>query len=177
MSHNKYAGIIRYFLMRKETEEDWPEWVDGFIYDLSEYLSNLEREKGININEREILIEIRDKINNFLSQDEGELQHIGTFYGESGKYDLYLYPKSTEKSVSWYEADEYCKNLGGSLPTIGELQFIYGNDLYQTFEHSNYWSSTEHSDDRAYYYGFSSGFVFDALKDLSNYVRAVERYY
>lgn len=121
------------------------------------------------------LLEIKNQIDELLN--EGELQFIGTFYGDQGKYELYLFPKSTEKCLNWYDAKEHCKLLGGELPTIGELQYIFDNDLSKTFEQCYNWSSIEHSSTKAYSYFFFNGFMNIFTKDHIFYVRPVKRYY
>lgn len=116
---------------------------------------------------------IRDQIDELLN--ERELQYIGTFYGEQGKYELYLFPKSTEKYCDWYDAKQYCESLGGELPTIEELQYIDDNELDQTFGYKIYWSSINHNSEKTYKFSFINGSVSDYNKHISGYVRPVKR--
>lgn len=126
-------------------------------------------------NVRTKLEQIKNQIDELLNQEE--LTFVGTFYGVQGKYELYLLPKSTEKILNWYDAKGYCELLGGDLPTVGELQFIYDSDLSKTFEDHNYWSSIGHNSAKAYNCYFGNGNVVEHGTYTTLCVRAVRRYY
>ena len=73
-----------------------------------------------------------------------------------------------------YPARDYCKSIGGRLPTIDELQCIYTNRAsFGSFEAGNYWSSTEYSETYARFVYFSSGSVNSNGKTNDGYVRCV----
>ena len=73
-----------------------------------------------------------------------------------------------------YPARDYCKSIGGRLPTKDELNCIYTNRAsFGSFASSNYWSSTEVSTTYAWFQGFSTGNQNNNYKASSYYVRCV----
>jgi hypothetical protein len=78
-------------------------------------------------------------------------------------------------NFSDYPARQACKNIGGRLPTITELQCIYANqsDFNDNFGASGYWSSTEYSETYAWYRNFSTGSEYSSNKTYAYYVRCV----
>lgn len=78
---------------------------------------------------------------------------------------------------SLYPARNVCKNIGGRLPTLSELQCIYTNravyDDYGAFVGNIYWSSTETSTANAYLVNFYNGNTHSNGKTNSTYVRCV----
>jgi len=73
-----------------------------------------------------------------------------------------------------YTAREACKQKGGRLATISELQSIYTNRAqFGSFAADNYWSSTEYSATLAYNVNFSTGATNYYGKASSYYVRCV----
>ncbi len=73
-----------------------------------------------------------------------------------------------------YPARDYCKSIGGRLPTIDELECIYNNRAsFGSFGAGYYWSSTEYSETNARGVGFSSGSVLSNNKTSTYYVRCV----
>jgi predicted lipoprotein with Yx(FWY)xxD motif len=107
----------------------------------------------------------------------------------------------TDKSVTWKEAKELCKDNGGRLPTIEELKEVVtdcggtvtkdwesniadknkANERYQScykekgFKSSYYWSSSTIKGNEYYVWivAFDNGNVNGSTKDYSSYVRCV----
>mgnify|MGYP000710612679 CR=1 FL=1 len=78
-------------------------------------------------------------------------------------------------NFSNYPARNYCKSIGGRLPTITELQCIYANRAsFGSFGSGNYWSSTEDSGTYARNVNFTDGSVNDNSKTGMSYVRCVK---
>jgi len=111
-------------------------------------------------------------IENYTS--EREFKKVGELYGEKGKYALYLAPKETEKELTWNVAMEYCKSLGGELPTLGELEYLYDN-YKEEFQSTHYWSSSQDSATTSWRMAFLNGVRHSCIKPLTNRVRAVRR--
>ena len=103
-----------------------------------------------------------------------EFKKVGEIYGEKGKYALYLSPKETEKELGWDDAMDYCKSLGGELPTIGELQYLYDN-CKEEFQYTRYWSSSQNSATIPWRMYFSAGSRYSLVKLYLHRVRAVRR--
>lgn len=74
-----------------------------------------------------------------------------------------------------YPARQACKNIGGRLPTVAELQCIYANQtsFNDNFGTGTHWSSTEYSETLARYVGFSGGTTYTYTKTNSYSVRCV----
>lgn len=125
---------------------------------------------------REELLDIKKHIDKIL---EDGLMYIGEFYGEKGKYSLYLYPKSTEKKLNWDNAIEYCTQLGGELPNIGEMQFLWENNIVkEEFEYKSYWSSIDYISNKTHYsHFFYHGNLINGPKIYECYARAIRRQY
>ena len=122
------------------------------------------------------LIEIRNKIDSLIENCklETRFEKVGEIYGEKGKYALYLSPKETEKKfITWYEAVDYCKSLGGELPTLGELEYLYDNHK-EEFQRTYYWSSSQGST-YSWLMVFRNGDRIGSAKTNRHRVRAVRR--
>jgi hypothetical protein len=73
-----------------------------------------------------------------------------------------------------YPAREYCKSIGGRLPTLTELQCIYTNRAYfGSFGTGFYWSSTENSSPYASHVFFGTGSSNNENKSFALSVRCV----
>jgi hypothetical protein len=85
--------------------------------------------------------------------------------------------KSDLGQMTWIHAKQACRNLGGDwrLPTKEEIEKIYKyKDRIGGFKDHSYWSSSEFSDNYAWYFNFNDGFANNHDKYVSaNYVRAV----
>ena len=120
----------------------------------------------------------RDRIDGLLEfyVNGPSFKKVGEIYGEKGKYALYLAPKETEKQLNWYNAMDYCKSLGGDLPTIDELQYLYDN-CNEEFQNTFYWSSSHSQDSatHAWRMTFYNGLRVHSNKMTTRRVRAVRR--
>ncbi len=73
-----------------------------------------------------------------------------------------------------YPARNYCKAIGGRLPTIDELECMYTNRAsFGSFGSGYYWSSTEYSVTGARGVDFSDGSSYYNNKTFAGYVRCV----
>ena len=75
-----------------------------------------------------------------------------------------------------YPARQACKNIGGRLPNVHELQAIYTarvSTYGNNFQDSYYWSSTEHNSTIAYTFYFTTGGPINGLKVNTAHVRCV----
>jgi hypothetical protein len=83
-----------------------------------------------------------------------------------------LGPEAPEK-MNWYEAIEWCRSVGGELPTREILLICYLNtEIRRKFKTEWHWSSTECSATLAWGQGFSYGYQGNGTKTGSDYVRA-----
>jgi uncharacterized protein (TIGR02145 family) len=76
-----------------------------------------------------------------------------------------------------YPARDYCKSIGGRLPTKTELQCIYNNKVTfgDNFGTSHYWSATENDSTTAAYVLFSDGSTSPTHSKTDSYsVRCVK---
>jgi len=74
-----------------------------------------------------------------------------------------------------YNARDYCKSIGGRLPTIDELACMYTNraSFGNNFGAGYYWSATEKSATDAWYVYFNDGNQNNNSKVYAYYVRCV----
>ena len=88
----------------------------------------------------------------------------------------WLLGQESDEQLTWNDAIEWCKSVGGELPPREILLHCYLNDsIKQEFKSNYYWSSTENDADVAWYQYFNGGYQFNGGKGLSAYVRAVRR--
>lgn len=96
---------------------------------------------------------------------------------------LDLGPSSSE-SMNYTKAQEYCKNLGGRLPTVDELNAIIDRTLYnpacdqkvfKDVKSQYYWCSDKYMGCPNAYWcvSFDNGFVSTSIECFNNYVRPV----
>ena len=91
-------------------------------------------------------------------------------------FEYRLGPESSDE-LNWHDAIDWCKSVGGELPSREVLLICYVNEAIRNhFAASYYWSSTEASATAAWYQGFGNGYQYTyANKSGSSYVRAVRR--
>ena len=80
--------------------------------------------------------------------------------------------KSSEDTMNWNEAKEWCKKQGGRLPTRLELLQAYVDKVKGFKTDAIYWSSTECSTYYAWGQGFGTGAQYTYNKS-NYYVRCV----
>ena len=81
--------------------------------------------------------------------------------------------KSTEKRLTWYDAQDYVKTLGNGwrLPFLNELDLMYQNE--NNLNSQGYWSSTEFDIDHAWIQYFATGNHSNLNKNGYYYIRAI----
>lgn len=91
---------------------------------------------------------------------------------------------SSAKSMNLKLAEEYCRNVGGRLPTLEELKSLVRYDRHEPAidtayftdaKHDYYWTSTKTAwrNDASWCVSFSSGGVNSYYEGSVNYVRPV----
>lgn len=94
-------------------------------------------------------------------------------------HHLVLLPATTDKGLTWGEAIEWAKSVGGELPTRFESALLYANARDQIIEQNYwyYWASTPRAFEpsRAWFQNFGNGHQIDDLKDYLCKARAVRR--
>jgi len=76
---------------------------------------------------------------------------INTNYSVNGSGIVYwdLDTKSANNSLTWTEANTYCSNLGGRLPTLDQffaLRNTYLSEIIRPLGSDTYWTSTDSAD-------------------------------
>jgi hypothetical protein len=86
-----------------------------------------------------------------------------------------LGPECPEK-LNWFDAVEWCKSVGGELPSREVLLMSFVNEeIRPLFPDTTYWSSTEFSAPYAWYQYYYNGNQYYYNKTTAFYVRAVRR--
>ena len=76
--------------------------------------------------------------------------------------------------MTWDQAKEKCKEIGGRLPTRVELIDLYDNHREECEKMEDYyWSSTEYNSTHAWYVNFTYGNAYYHNRDNSFSVRCV----
>jgi hypothetical protein len=84
-----------------------------------------------------------------------------------------LGPEAPE-SMSWDDATEWCKSVGGVLPPRAVLFLAYLNeDIRDSFANASYWSSSENYSNNAWFQYFNNGNQNYYSKNNTYLVRAV----
>ena len=81
--------------------------------------------------------------------------------------------KSSEDTMNWNEAKEWCKKQGGRLPTRLELLQAYVDKVKGFETDAYYWSSTEYYTNYAWTQSFDTGVQSYYNKFHYSYVRCV----
>ncbi|MFA5651979.1 MAG: hypothetical protein WC933_01305 [Candidatus Paceibacterota bacterium] len=76
--------------------------------------------------------------------------------GKSQEAIEVMFSPETSKEMSFNEAQRWCKEKGGRLPTIEELRYAYSNKV-EGFDGKSYWSSSEGLDNDAQTLDFATG--------------------
>jgi hypothetical protein len=107
----------------------------------------------------------------------GEL-YAGIMLGDDGKpsHHLVLMPDRAE-SVTWDQAVEFAKRVGGELPSRREQSLLFAN-LKDQFEAAWYWSGEQHESDGsfAWYQYFIDGNQYSNHKSYEGRAVAVRRF-
>lgn len=98
---------------------------------------------------------------------------------ENGKFShwLILLPAVTDKDLTWQEALDWAKSVGGELPTRFESALLYANVRDQIDTDYWYWTATQHAGEPSWAWGqgFNGGRQHGLHKDIHNRARAVRR--
>lgn len=92
-------------------------------------------------------------------------------------HHLVLLPATTDKILTWQEAIDWARSVGGELPTRDESALLYANVRDLLDQDHWYWTSTPHASEPswAWYQGVYDGGQYDDRKDLHLRARAVRR--
>lgn len=104
---------------------------------------------------------------------------MGVMAGENGQADYLLLDLGVEPKddVTWQEALDWAKSVGGELPTRREQAMLFANRREGQYMKRWYWSCEPYGGDGRYAWlqHFTSGYQYDGHKDGSNRARAVRR--
>ena len=78
--------------------------------------------------------------------------------------------ETSKKEMNWDEANDWCEEQGGRLPT--RLELLQACEV-DGFLASLYWSATEYSSTYAWVVGSNGGYTYFNYKTLAYYVRCV----
>jgi len=88
----------------------------------------------------------------------------------------WFFGQEADEEMTWHEAVEWCKSVGGELPPRDILLQCYMNEGIRPLLNPEwYWSSTEFNASFAWRQNFSTGYNYGTFKDYSYSVRAVNR--
>ncbi len=82
---------------------------------------------------------------------------------------------SLQGSLNWNEAKKKCSSLGMRLPSLEELKTSFDKEELSAWKKdgNTYWTASEISSDRAYYFTLLNGAKFSLAKNKSISVRCV----
>ena len=91
-------------------------------------------------------------------------------------FEYRLGPESPE-DLNWHDAIDWCKSVGGELPSREVLLMCYVNEAIRNHRAASYyWSSTENGDSEAWIHSFNNGSQYGTSKNNNINVRAVKRF-
>lgn len=107
---------------------------------------------------------------------EGEI-YVGAIIGANGHgRHVILLPEHPKEYMSWQEAMDWSKSVGGDLPSRIEQDLLFDQKKAE-FSDEGYWSNEQDDDlaDIAWYQDFFDGYQFITSKSPSLRARAVRR--
>ena len=111
------------------------------------------------------------------NQRAGE-QYAGLILGKEGKpdYHVFLLGAKPESIMTWSDALEWARTVGGQLPNRSEQSLLFAN-LKELFNEFYYWSSEQRANNTnfAWAQDFSDGFQGNDRKSNKGRARAVRR--
>lgn len=92
-------------------------------------------------------------------------------------HHLVLLPATTDKGLTWQEAIDWAKSIGGELPTRFESALLYANVRDQVDQDYWHWTSTPHASEPSWAWNqyFDGGTQNYGPKDYPYRARAVRR--
>lgn len=92
-------------------------------------------------------------------------------------HHLILLPAVIDKVLTWQEAIDWAKSVGGELPTRFESALLYANVRDQIDQDYWYWTATQHASEPSWAWGqyFGYGLQSHYLKVIPTRARAVRR--
>lgn len=92
-------------------------------------------------------------------------------------HHVVLLPALPGKDLTWQEAIDWAKSVGGELPTRWESALLYANVRDQIDQDYWYWTATPHASEPAYAWvqDFYGGLQLNVLKGIRFRARAVRR--
>ena len=92
-------------------------------------------------------------------------------------HHLVLLPATTDKDLTWQEAIDWAKSVGGELPTRFESALLYANLRDKIDTDYWYWTATQHADEPSWAWSqvFYDGSQYHLHKDFHYRARAVRR--
>ncbi len=128
----------------------------------------------MNLKELKLLKELIDNQIIELSNNEYDWDNAPVICTVDGL--KFLLGPECEEQLSWDDAIEWCKQVGGELPTRDVLLLSYMNDnIKKEFKEFYYWSMTEFNATFAWRQSFSGGDQFCSDKTNYDFVRAVRK--
>jgi hypothetical protein len=94
---------------------------------------------------------------------------------EQPHYVLVLLNAKPSERLTWDEAIEWAKSVGGELPTRPEAAMLFAN-VPDEFEKRWHWTSTQYSDAGAWTQYFNYGYQRADFKSYEGWARAVRRF-
>lgn len=91
-------------------------------------------------------------------------------------HHLVLLPATTDKNLTWQEAIDWAKSVGGELPSRFESALLYANLRDKIDRDYWYWTATPHAEpSRAWFQNFHLGYQGYGPKGYRYRARAVRR--
>lgn len=104
---------------------------------------------------------------------------MGVMAGENGQPDYLLLDLlvEPENDVTWQQALDWAKSVGGELPTRREQAMLFANRIEGQYKPRWYWSCEPFAGDERYAWGqtFYDGSQYYGHKDCAVRARAVRR--
>jgi hypothetical protein len=92
-------------------------------------------------------------------------------------HHLILLPATPDKELTWQEATDWAKSVGGEMPTRFESALLYANARQSIDTDYWHWTATPYAGDEqsAWMQHFGDGLQDDGHKDYHSKARAVRR--
>lgn len=118
------------------------------------------------------------RVNIIPNMNEGEIYAGLSRDPDTGAWHhLVLLPATTDKDLTWQDAIDWAKSIGGELPTLSESALLYANVRDKIDDNYWYWTATEVASEPswAWLQAFGLGTHYGYHKDGHYRARAVRR--